>query len=645
MIYWYGILFVVWWLGSWSGAIAQSRSIVVARVETPSSTSATRTEPIPQTNAARIDSLKRLLSSDLPDTNRVITLIDFARELWSNNPRQARSYAFEALGISERVGFMRGIANADNTIGVTYFYQGWYDIALEYYQKSLTLRQTLGDKKGVASSLNNIGLIYNAQQKYDDALKYLQQALAAYKEIKANNSIATAYNNIGITYRKKKLLDTAEIMHRAALQTLEGTRNAAGLALTYNSLGILRQEQGDNANALEYQQKALTLYEQSNNRKGLIDAHIGSARALLQLGRTEQALRSLDKAMVFAQGLNARTELRDCYELLAHIEERIGNISGAYYNFRRYEALKDSLFSEEADTKSAQFDAKYDAELRAKQIALLTAEQSRQTLLRNVLIGAVLAAILGAGLLYNRYRLKHRSEAALQAMNTELSTKNVLIEQARFMAEQLLLNVLPKPIAERMQAGEQRIAERFSEVTVLFADIVDFTQLSSSVPPEELVTLLDAVFSDFDALAERYGLEKIKTIGDAYMAVCGVPVPQQDHAERVATFALEIQRAVKRYNVDKPNGESEPLSLRIGIHCGDVVAGVIGKKKFSYDLWGDTVNIASRLQSHGKVGEIQCSEQMYEILREKCIFEHRGHIELKGSASIEAYLLKSFVRS
>jgi adenylate cyclase len=642
MKHWYKIFIMLWYFCYWTVAFAQPSNSTVSGAQISTSVHTALRQKIPSTTS-RLDSLEDLLSSDLPDTNRVTTLIDYARELWSNNPKQARTLAFEALGIAERVGFMRGNANALNTIGVTYFYQGWYDIALEYYQKSLAIRQTLGDTKGVASSLNNIGLIYHAQQKYDDALKYLQQALTAYKQIKAINSIAAAYNNIGITYRKKKDFDTSEAMHQSALQMLDGTRNYAGLGLTYNALGILVQERGDNSRALEFQTKAIALYEQSNNRKGLVDAYIGSARALLNLGRTEQALRSLDKAMVLAQGLNARSEIRDCYELLALIEERIGNISGAYYNFRRYEALKDSLFSEEADTKSAQFDAKYDAELRAKQIALLTAEQSRQTLLRNVLITAIFVAMLGTGLLYNRFRLKKRSEAALQAANTELSTKNILIEQARFIAEKLLLNVLPQPIAERMQAGEQRIAERFSQVTVLFADIVDFTQLSSSIPPEELVTLLDAVFSDFDALAERYGLEKIKTIGDAYMAVCGVPVPQSDHAERVAYFALEIQRAVERYSIDKADGETSPISLRIGIHTGDVVAGVIGKKKFSYDLWGDTVNIASRLQSHGKMGEIQCSGEIYELLKEKCSFEYQGRVSFKGNVSIDAYLLQSLI--
>ena len=607
--------------------------------------------PLPA-SSARIDSLKNILAAPLTDTSRVNALIDLAREIWVTSPKEARTLASEALGIAERVGFMRGIANAFNTIGVSYFYQGWYDIALEQYQKSLAIRQQIKDIRGVGNSLNNIGLIYSAQGKYDDALKYFRQSLAVYKEAKARNPTAAAFNNMGIAYRNKKQYDSSEQMHQAALDLLQNTNNTNGLALTYNSFGTLELEKGETTRSLDLQQKAVALYRITNNHKGLVDAHLGEAKALAALTRNDAALRALDTAMFFAQSLNARKELRDCYELLANIEERIGNYSGAYYNVRRYEALKDSLFSEEADTKAAQFNAKYDAELRSKQIALLTAEKERQTLLRNVLLSAILAGVFAVGLLYNRFRLKKRSEAALQAVNAELNAKNVEIEQARFIAEQLLLNVLPKPIADRMQAGEQHIAEHFGDVSVVFIDIVDFTTLSAKVPPGELVTLLDAIFSDFDALAERFGLEKIKTIGDAYMAVCGVPVRHSEHAERVARFALEIQRTMQQYSIDDysttqndASHQTIPLKVRVGVHSGEVVAGIIGKKKFSYDLWGDTVNIASRLQTHALPGEIQCSGATFAILEKKCIFEGRGKIHLKGTMNVDSFVLKGFFQS
>jgi class 3 adenylate cyclase len=210
-----------------------------------------------------------------------------------------------------------------------------------------------------------------------------------------------------------------------------------------------------------------------------------------------------------------------------------------------------------------------------------------------------------------------------------------LIEHARARSERLLLNVLPEPIARRLKASERYIADRFPEVTVLFGDIVGFTPLSQTLSPEELVAALDGVFSAFDDLAERHGLEKIKTIGDAYMVVGGLPLPRDDHAEAVAEMALEMQRVLARHPF-----AGAALAMRIGIHTGPAVAGVIGKRKFSYDIWGDTVNTASRMESHGIAGGIQVSEATYQRLSARYELEPRGAVQIKGKGEMTTYLLK-----
>ncbi|OCR00525.1 adenylate cyclase [Oscillatoriales cyanobacterium USR001] len=209
------------------------------------------------------------------------------------------------------------------------------------------------------------------------------------------------------------------------------------------------------------------------------------------------------------------------------------------------------------------------------------------------------------------------------------------IEQEK--SERLLLNVLPKPIADRLKYEPGTIADSFDNVTVLFADIANFTKLSSRISATELVKLLNEIFSSFDWLAMQHGLEKIKTIGDAYMVVGGLPNPRQDHAEAIAEMALDMQQAIIRFN-EKYN---DTLSIRIGINTGSVVAGVIGTKKFIYDLWGDTVNIASRMESHGIIGGIQVTEATYQHLRDKYWLEKRGLIEVKGKGEMMTYLLKS----
>jgi|GEM_PF-331982 len=206
---------------------------------------------------------------------------------------------------------------------------------------------------------------------------------------------------------------------------------------------------------------------------------------------------------------------------------------------------------------------------------------------------------------------------------------------AQEKSESLLLNVLPKAIAEKLKQDQSAIAYRFEAVTILFADIVDFTGLSARISATELVELLNQIFSTFDQLAERYGLEKIKTIGDAYMVVGGVPTSRPDHAHAIAEMALAMQEEMANF---MPDGRG-PFKIRVGINTGPVIAGVIGIKKFSYDLWGDAVNVASRMESQGTPGKIQVTEATYKCLKDQYQFHQRGTIEVKGRGAMETYFL------
>jgi class 3 adenylate cyclase len=224
--------------------------------------------------------------------------------------------------------------------------------------------------------------------------------------------------------------------------------------------------------------------------------------------------------------------------------------------------------------------------------------------------------------------------AALLLLGEAIRTRRALaLEQER--SEGLLLNILPAPIAARLKQGEEVIADDFPEVTVLFADLVDFTTRSRHTTPDQVVQLLDNLFSALDALAERYRLEKIKTIGDAYLVVGGLPQPRPDHAQAVADMALAIRAEVPRHR--DPAGR--PLAVRIGIDTGPVVAGVIGRRTFSYDLWGDTVNTASRMESHGVAGCIQVTERTYRRLREGYRLAPRGPIQVKGKGQMTTWFL------
>jgi len=239
---------------------------------------------------------------------------------------------------------------------------------------------------------------------------------------------------------------------------------------------------------------------------------------------------------------------------------------------------------------------------------------------------------------FNQIILKAKISASLERKwlrDREFAfVKKLQVEQEK--SEKLLLNILPKPVADRLKGGERTIADRFDEVTVLFADLVKFTEMSVGMPAEKLVAKLNEIFFAFDILTELHGLEKIKTIGDAYLLVAGLPTPRPDHVEAVADIALDMQDAITRLN--SLNGTN--MNIRMGIHTGSVVAGVIGKQKFIYDLWGDAVNVASRMESQGVPGHIQISEAVYRRIQDKFITEKRGPIAVKGKGTMVTYFLR-----
>jgi class 3 adenylate cyclase len=257
-------------------------------------------------------------------------------------------------------------------------------------------------------------------------------------------------------------------------------------------------------------------------------------------------------------------------------------------------------------------------------------------------INALVAAAqkVAAGDLTAQVEWKYKDELGIlsdtfNSMTKSIREKTELIEQKNRENERLLLNILPPEIAARLKGGEQEIADSFADVTVLFGDLVGFTALSSHTSATDIVDMLNGLFSLFDEAAAELGIEKIKTIGDCYMAVCGLPRPCADHADRMARMALRMVEATRKYGEEK----GMDLRLRIGINSGPVVAGVIGTTKFIYDLWGDTVNLASRMESTGVPGQIQVTRSVYERLKDSYEFESRGTVQVKGKGEIEAWLL------
>ncbi|MEG3939908.1 MULTISPECIES: adenylate/guanylate cyclase domain-containing protein [unclassified Microcoleus] len=256
----------------------------------------------------------------------------------------------------------------------------------------------------------------------------------------------------------------------------------------------------------------------------------------------------------------------------------------------------------------------------------------------------VLARVANQLIIQNQQRLlQHQTkqlEEFVDRLQKEIKDRQkveLALRLAQNKSDHLLLNILPAAIVENLKKGEGSAAERFESATVLFADIVDFTSLAARISPLELVRFLNKIFSKFDELTEKHGLEKIKTIGDAYMVAGGLPVPMADHVGAIANMALDMQDAIADFKTDT----GEPFQIRIGINTGPVVAGVIGTKKFIYDLWGDTVNVASRMECQGLPGYIQVTSAVCEQLKERYVLEERGAIAVKGKGELIVYWLKA----
>jgi class 3 adenylate cyclase len=359
------------------------------------------------------------------------------------------------------------------------------------------------------------------------------------------------------------------------------------------------------------------------------EADQSGQQAAILVADDEDAMRSVLLLMLRANGYQNLAEARDGEEALAALREREFDLlitdmqMPAMDGFALLKAIKDDPFMRHLPVIVASGLNQLDAIARC-------IEMGAEDFLPKPVNATILRARVNASLERKRLRDLDRIRVI------QLQQEKQLLEIEKEKSERLLLNILPQCIAERLKGGERNIAERFAEVTVLFADIVDFTTLANETDPEDLVTILNELFSRFDRLAERHGLEKIKTIGDSYLVVGGLPLPRPDHAEAVAEMALGMLETVRDLNSD--SGIS--LRVRIGLNTGPVVAGVIGRKKFTYDLWGTAVNLASRMQSNGLPDQIHLSEGTRRLLRETFRMTERGTVHCKGHGAVRSYLLE-----
>ena len=597
--------------------------------------------------AAVADSLQRVLMQNPPDSAKVRLLNALAWEYRGVQMLRALEYGKQALELGSQLGMKEDMINSYNFIGVIYRNMGNYTQAMSSYLKALELAEAEKNNKQIAYCYNNMSNLYQKQKLYKQALENSTKALAAFERLADKRGTAYSHLRIGEVYEKQHLNEQAVEHYQESLRLRREIGDKEGLITPLINLATVYRQMGQDDRALETYQQSLVIEQELKHDKGFAGTLVGLGILYLKKGDFSKAISSAEESLTHSRKAFAIQEESAALKLLTEAYSQKKDFAKAFLWQEAFIRLRDSLQNDETSSQMASLRSEYEAEKRAAEIALLNKNRQMQNWL---LSGAIAALIAFAVLSTSLFRLNKQRRKT----NKALRLQNERLEEERQRSDALLLNILPAAIAERMKAGETTIAEFFDGATVLFADIVGFTTLASYVPPGELVGILDSVFSDFDSLAEKYGLEKIKTIGDSYMVVSGVPQPCPDHVQRVALFALEAMMMMKKYeHTSGSNLQAVPLQLRIGIHTGKVVAGVIGKKKFAYDLWGDTVNIASRMEAHSVSGQIQVSD----IVRQKLIegdipmyamptdtfayfrFEERGEIEVKGKGAMKTFFL------
>lgn len=469
-------------------------------------------------------------------------------------------------------------------IGAVYFNKpATHDKAFSFYMRSLPISEALGDQDAIGTVSVNLGEIFFERHEYDSALRYFEKSLIAFE---GSENIPYSYINIGKVYAEKGNFDKA----------------------------------------IENQQKAYDIAEKLNGQLDMTRSLLSLANTFRAKGDNREAIRHYLKGVEVGKAIHANIELKDIYKGLADSYGELKDFRNAYLYQQLLLGVKDTLYNIDTDKKLGTLLFNFELEKKENRISLLTKDQEikaqeikRQRLVKNGFIGGFAIVLLFAGVFFAQ---RNR------------------ISKEKKRSDELLLNILPEETAEELKATGTAKTRSYDSVTVLFTDFKNFTQASEILSAEELVSEINYCYSEFDKIMAKYGIEKIKTIGDSYMCAGGLPVANNTHPVDTVNAGIEMIKFIERNKADRITQGKPFFELRLGIHTGPVIAGIVGIRKFAYDIWGDTVNTASRMESSGEVGKVNISEATYELVKDHFRCTSRGKVKAKNKGEIEMYFVE-----
>ena len=514
------------------------------------------------------------------------------------NMEESISCALKSLAIFEKVNDTNSMARIYNNLGSRYSEIGYHKEALEYYQKAAQINERAGDKKKLAFNYGNIGLLYYEQNENGKALEFFQKSIRLQDSLNDRYNYSIALHNLALAHTRLSEFDVA----------------------------------------MKYEKRSFAIANEINDELGKITSTNGMASIYCDMGKKTEALNHYLQSAEMAEKIGARYYLINIYERIAGIYARLKDFENAFLFNQKFLVLKDSIMSTEKD-KAVQKIKEFEDDKKQTEIQLLTKDSEiqklkikRQKILRNSLGAVGILLLLIAIGIYQRYRFVRKTR-------NELSEKNKIINREKERSDELLLNILPEQTAIELKNEGRSKARHFEMVTVMFTDFKGFTYMAEKLSAQELVDEIDYCFKHFDGIISKHNIEKIKTIGDAYMCAGGLPVPNDTNPVDVVRAGLEILDFMNDLKARKKAENKPYFNLRIGIHTGPVVAGIVGIKKFQYDIWGDTVNIAARLESGSETGKINISQSTFEKVNHLFKCEYRGKIEAKNKGAIDMYFV------
>jgi len=560
------------------------------------------------------------IKKDTASINRLIERV--SDNLLKNQDNNNDSLSRTIVHNSERINYKRGLQKGYLFLGMSARKAGLHEDAVNYLTKSLELVAN-HDYYQLRKTYFELAEVYRLLKNYDLTLSYLNRISELLKkdiDPRQNGIYHLAYSTylIGINDTNNTTADSARYHLQIAMDIYQNIHDHSLIAYCYTSMGNLEHHLENYGNAIEYYRRALYNYREVGYLNSFGHPYQNMAASFWNLNNYDSAKYYYE--MAYASGIQHKL-LNLTYSAtkdLSEVYQELGQDDSALHYLKLSNAMEGEIYNSSKLRVIREITEKYNFEKAANEY-----KAERRNYL---LVGLFMALVLA--MLAMRFGILWRSR------------KKITAEKQR--SDSLLLNILPAKIAEELKQTGKTTPEYFPNATILFADIENFTRLSESLGANELINLLDDYFKHFDDEIMRQGLEKIKTIGDAYLAVSGIPVPSDDHATKAVFAALELQKNVTLLNESRSKQGLPVVVFRIGIHSGPAIAGVVGQQKFQYDIWGDAVNMAARMEETSKPGEVNISSSTFELVKNQGFnFIHRGKIPAKNKGEIEMYFVTS----